>query len=131
MADKLTASNLFIRGIIILNQGSLLISMIFAAIMVFLIERKFLKAAQWTFAASAFSFIGLIHAYRLTETGVQNGFGSTWSPKFGLMYALVAGVLMLLHYQQKSSAKPTRRKKKDKKNDTEFSEPPTSKVSYL
>jgi len=131
MADKLTEGNLFIRGIIILNQGSLLVSMIFAAIMVFLIERKFLKAAQWTFAASVFSFIGLIHAYRLSDAGVQNGFGSTWSPKFGLMYALVGGVLMLLHFQQKSNAKPTRRKKKDKKAESEFSEPPVSKVSYL
>lgn len=111
MADKLTGENFFIRGIIVLNQGSLLVSMIFAAVMVFIIERKFLKAAQWTFAASSFSFIGLIHAYRLTEGGVQNGFGNTWSPKFGLMYAMVGGILLLLHFHQKSMAKSSRRKK--------------------
>ncbi|HEY5037927.1 MAG TPA: hypothetical protein VIJ93_02535, partial [bacterium] len=111
MADKLTGENFFIRGIIVLNQGSLLVSMIFAAVMVFIIERKFLKAAQWTFAASSFSFIGLIHAYRLTEGGVQNGFGNTWSPKFGLMYAMVGGILLLLDFHQKSMAKSSRRKK--------------------
>ena len=131
MADKLTGENLFIRGIIVLNQGSLLVSMIFAAVMVFMIERKFLKAAQWTFAAALFSFIGLIHAYRLTDTGVQNGFGAASSPKFGLMYVMVGIVLLLLHYHQKSNVKPARRKKKGKKADVEFSEPPTSKVSYL
>ncbi|HUO58201.1 MAG TPA: NCS2 family permease [bacterium] len=131
MADKLTGENLFIRGIIVLNQGSLLVSMIFAAVMVFMIERKFLKAAQWTFAAALFSFIGLIHAYRLTDTGVQNGFGVASSPKFGLMYVLVGIVLLLLHYHQKSTVKPARRKKKGKKVDSEFAEPPTSKVSYL
>ena len=130
LANKMTDQNLFIRGIINLNQGSLLISMIFAAVMVFIIERKFQKAAEWIFAASAFSFIGLIHAYRLTDTGIQNGFGSTWSPKFGLMYALVGFILLLLHYRQKSDTKPSRRKKKKDKN-LDFSQPPTSKVGYL
>ncbi len=129
MADKLTEGSLFIRGIIILNQGSLLVSMIFAAVMVFLIERKFEKAAWWIFSASAFSFIGLIHAYRLTDTGVENGFGNAISPKFGLMYALVGGVFLLLHFQQKSNTKSSRRKKKSKKD--EFAAPPKSKVSYL
>jgi AGZA family xanthine/uracil permease-like MFS transporter len=128
MADKLTGENMFIRGIIVLNQGSLLISMIFAAIMVFLIDRKFDKAAWWVFAAAAFSFIGLIHAYRLTDTGVQNGFGNAFAPKFGLMYLLVGGVFLLLHFQQKSNAKPSRRKKKSKNPGPE---PPKSKVSYL
>ena len=117
MVDKLTGENFFIRGIIALNQGSLLISMIFAAIMVFLIERKFLKAAWWVFTASAFSFIGLIHAYRLTDTGVQNGFGNAISPRFGLMYLLVGGVFLLLHFQQKANTKPSRRKPKEKKSE--------------
>jgi adenine/guanine/hypoxanthine permease len=128
MADKLTGENLFIRGIIVLSQGSLLISMIFAAIMVFLIDRKFDKAAWWVFSAAAFSFIGLIHAYRLTDTGVLNGFGTYWAPKFGLMYAIVGVVFLLLHFQQKSNAKPNRRKKKAKVQEPE---PPKSKVSYL
>jgi len=133
MADKLTSGNLFIRGIIVLSQGSLLISMIFAAVMVFMIERKFLKAAQWTFAASVFSFIGLIHTYRFTDTGVQNGFGNALASKFGamfgLMYAIVGGILLLLHFHQKSSAKPSRKKKKEKKAD--FVQPPISKVGYV
>jgi adenine/guanine/hypoxanthine permease len=116
MADKLTNDNLFIRGIVILSQGYLLVSIIFAAVMVFIIERKFLKAAQWTFGAAVFSFIGLIHAYRLTDTGVQNGFGNTWSPKFGLMYAMVGGILLLLHFHQKSTTKPSRHKNKKGKN---------------
>jgi adenine/guanine/hypoxanthine permease len=129
MANKLTNDNLFIRGIINLNQGFLLTSMIFAAVMVFLIDRKFEKAAYWTFAASFLSFIGLIHTYVLTDTGVVNGFGMTWKPSFGLMYLLVGGIFLFLHYRQKSSAKPTRRKKKGKKD--EFAEPPKSKVSYI
>jgi AGZA family xanthine/uracil permease-like MFS transporter len=129
MANKLTGDNLFIRGILRLNEGFLLTSMIFAAIMVFLIDRKFEKAAWWAFAASFFSFIGLIHAYTLTDTGVINGFGNTNAPSFGLMYLLVGGIFLFLHYRQKSNTKPTRRKKKGKKD--EFASPPKSKVGYL
>ncbi len=129
MADKITAEPLYIRGIIALSQGSLLVSMIFAAVMVFLIEKKFLKAAQWTLTAAIFSFIGLIHAYRLTDTGVQDGFGVTWSPRFGLLYLVVAGLLFLLHFQKKSNTKPARSKKEKKKD--EFAKPPASKVGYL
>ncbi|HVZ79908.1 MAG TPA: NCS2 family permease [bacterium] len=131
MADKLTADNLYVRGIIILSQGSLLTSMIFAAVMVFLIEKKFLKAAQWVLAASVFSFIGLIHAYRLTDSGVQDGFGITWSPRFGLLYLILAGFLFLIHFHQKSNAKSSRRGKKKAAKKDEFSSPPTSKVGYL
>ena len=85
--------------------------MVFAAMMVFMIERKFQKAAQWCFAASAFSFLGLIHAYRLTESGIQNKFGLVAAPEFGILYALFGGILLLLHYRQKSETKTTRRKK--------------------
>ncbi len=129
MANKLTNDNFFIRGILRLDQGSLLVSMIFAAVMVFLIDRKFDRAAYWTFAASFFSFTGLIHTYILTDTGVLNGFGSSWAPSFGLMYLLVGGIFLFLHYRQKSSAKSSRRRKKGKKD--EFAAPPKSKVSYL
>lgn len=132
MAEKLTGENLFIRGIIALSQGSLLTSMIFAAVMVFLVERKFLKAAQWTLAASIFSLVGLIHSYRFTDTGVQNGFGVTNSWRFGLLYLVIAGILFLIHFQKKSTAKPSRRgKKAPKKGEDGFGEPPKSKVSYL
>jgi AGZA family xanthine/uracil permease-like MFS transporter len=129
MANKLTNDNFFIRGILRLDHGSLLVSMIFAAIMVFLIERKFDKAAYWTFAASFFSFTGLIHTYVLTDTGVLDGFGSSWAPSFGLMYLLVGGIFLFLHYRQKSTIKPSRKKKKEKK--PEFVQPPISKVGYV
>ena len=131
-ADKLTDAKFFIRGLIILDQGSILTSMIFAAIMVFLIDRKFERAAWWTFTASLFSFIGLIHSYHFTDTGVQSGFGTIWvAARFGLMYLLVGGIFLFLHYRQKSSTKSSRRRKKGKGKTNEFAEPPKSKVSYL
>jgi adenine/guanine/hypoxanthine permease len=68
-------ADLFVHGIIALNQGFLLTSMILAALLVQVIERRFLKAALWAGIAAMFSWTGLIHAYELTPAGVQNKFG--------------------------------------------------------
>ncbi|HVM32849.1 MAG TPA: NCS2 family permease [bacterium] len=109
--DKLNAAGLSIQGVIYLNQGFLLTSMIFAATLVYLIERKFLKAAQWLFAASALSLLGFIHAYHLTaEEGLQNKFGLVAAPEFAFVYALVGGLLVLLHYRAKLDGRPRKRK---------------------
>jgi AGZA family xanthine/uracil permease-like MFS transporter len=92
-----------LKGLISLSQGFLLISMIFAAILVFVIERQFQKAAYWCFAASLFSFTGLIHAYRLTANGeILNQFGFWAAPDFGIVYAFIGVILLGLHIFQKS-----------------------------
>lgn len=90
-------SDLYIHGVIALNQGFLLSAMVLAAILVFVIEREFLRAAGWTATAAALSAVGLIHAYDLTPSGVQNKFGLAAAPDFALMYGLSAGFLVLLH----------------------------------
>ncbi len=96
--------SLHLKGLLALSQGFLLTSMTFAAILVFIIERKFKKAAYWCLAASTFSFTGLIHAYNLAADGdVENKFGLLAAPDFGVVYLLVALVLFLL------SGKTTRR----------------------
>jgi AGZA family xanthine/uracil permease-like MFS transporter len=81
-------NDLFIQGVIALNQGFLLSSMILASILVFILERDFLKAALWLMAAALFSSVGLIHAYDLTAMGVQNKFGFFAAPGFALMYGM-------------------------------------------
>ncbi|HET9870631.1 MAG TPA: NCS2 family permease [bacterium] len=112
--DKLEAAGLAIQGVIYLNQGFLLTSMIFAAVLVHLIDRKFLKAAQWLFAAAGLSLVGLIHAYHLTvEGGLQNKFGVVAAPEFAFVYGLMGGLLLLLHYRSKSGGKSRRRKPKE------------------
>ncbi len=90
--------SLHLKGLISLSQGFLLVSMIFAAILVFVIERQFQKAAFWCFAASVFSFTGLIHAYTLSSDGeILNQFGFWAAPDFGVVYALIGIILLLLH----------------------------------
>jgi AGZA family xanthine/uracil permease-like MFS transporter len=93
-------NDLYIHGVIALNQGFLLSAMILAAILVFMIEREFLRAAEWMAVAAVLSAVGLIHAYDLTPLGVQNKFGVMAAPGFAMMYGLSAGFLVLLHFMK-------------------------------
>jgi AGZA family xanthine/uracil permease-like MFS transporter len=92
-ADRF-APNLHIHGVIALSQGFLITSIIYGAVMVFVIDHKFKHAAAWLLAAAVFSAIGLIHAYKLTPGGVENHFAwFTAAPDFAIAYA--AGAIML------------------------------------
>jgi len=91
-------SDLYIYGIIALSQGFMLTCMLLSAMMVFVVERQFLKAAVWTSAAALLSFFGFIHAYDLTPAGVQNRFGFGAARGFALAYLIAALLMVLLHY---------------------------------
>jgi AGZA family xanthine/uracil permease-like MFS transporter len=94
---------LAIYGLIALGQGALLVSMIWAAALVWMIERQFLRAAMWMLAAAVFSSVGLIHAYRLTPQGIENKFGLWAAPGFTLSYLAAAAFLLICHwYTQRS-----------------------------
>lgn len=90
-------SDLYIYGIISLSQGFMITCMILSAMMVFVVERQFFKAAIWTLAAAALSFFGVIHSYVLTPTGVQNNFGYGTAKEFAIAYLAAALLLLALH----------------------------------
>ena len=89
--------DLHIHGIIALSQGFLLSSMILSAMLVSAMEREFLRAGVWAVIAAGLSMIGLIHAYDLVPSGVQNRFGVSAAPEFALMYGLSGLFLLMLH----------------------------------
>jgi AGZA family xanthine/uracil permease-like MFS transporter len=89
--------DLYIYGIISLSQGFMLTCMILAAMMVFVVERQFLKAALWTAAAAVLSYFGVIHAYVLTPAGIQNRFGFGAARAYALAYLIAALLLVILH----------------------------------
>jgi AGZA family xanthine/uracil permease-like MFS transporter len=89
--------DLYIYGIISLSQGFMISCMILSAMMVYVVEREFLKAAIWTGAAALLSFFGIIHAYTLTPTGVQNRFAFGAATNFAIAYLLAALILVALH----------------------------------
>ena len=99
-------SQLYIYGIVALSQGFLISSMVLAAILIFVIDRQFLKAAGWALVAVFLSALGLIHAYELEPSGVKNKFGILAAPEFAIAYLLIALLLLVLHQQSKSNIDP-------------------------
>ena len=88
---------IYFHGICALRQGYLLTSMIFAALLVYVIDRQFLAACAWAVTAAILSMIGLIHAYDLTPMGVVNKFGLWAAPPFAIAYWVAAALLLILH----------------------------------
>jgi adenine/guanine/hypoxanthine permease len=94
-----------IYGLIALGQGALLVSMIWAAALAWIIDRRFLQAAGWMLVAAALSCVGVIHAYRLDPQGIENHLGWWVSPEFTLSYLAAAIFLSMCHwYAQSKSA---------------------------
>jgi AGZA family xanthine/uracil permease-like MFS transporter len=90
--------DLYVYGIISLSQGFMITCMLLSAMMVFVVERQFFKAALWTATAAVLSFFGVIHAYELTPAGVQNSFGFGAAKGCALAYLIAALLLVALHY---------------------------------
>ena len=90
--------DLYLHGVISLSQGFMLTSMVLSAMMVFVVERQFLRAALRTATAAVLSFFGVVHAYVLTPAGVQNKFGFAAAKAYALAYLIAALLLVALHY---------------------------------
>ena len=98
MKEALAMRDIHIGGLISLNQGFLIISMIYAAATVFIIDKKFKIASIWILAASVCSFFGIIHAYELSEQAVNPVIGLNAAPQYALLYLILALLLLSLHY---------------------------------
>jgi AGZA family xanthine/uracil permease-like MFS transporter len=87
-------SDLAFGGMIALGQGSLLTSMLWAAALAYIVQRRFAPAAAWLAAAAGLSSVGIIHAYKLSPNGVESLIGWWVAPQFTLAYAGGAAFLL-------------------------------------
>ena len=85
--DKLGQAGILYQGLGVLGGGAILVSLILAAMAVFIIEREFLKAAAFAAAGAVLSFFGFMHSESI---------GVGHSPMVALSYLLVAGWLVML-----------------------------------
>ncbi len=92
--------DLALGGLIALGQGSLLTAMVWAAAMVYIVERRFVPAATWLGIAAALSAVGLIHAYRLSPAGVESQVGWWVAPAFTYSYSGGAAFLLLVAWHE-------------------------------
>ena len=92
------ANNLAIHGMISLERGFIFTSMILASISVFLIEKNFSMACIWSLGAALLSFVGIIHAYKLTPNGVVSVFGCGAASDFAIGYCSFAILFIAIHF---------------------------------
>jgi AGZA family xanthine/uracil permease-like MFS transporter len=79
------------HGLTVLGSGALMSAMMLTAILVFLIDGKFLTAFAWTILTSLMSYIGLIHSEAIDP-------GRAAGPAAG--YLLMALLFLILHFHQ-------------------------------
>lgn len=99
--QNILPKSLPIIGIISLERGFIFTSMILSSIFVFLIDRQFLKASYWAIIASILSYIGIIHAYKITQQGILYKFGLYAAPQFVISYLCLAFLFFTFHFYTK------------------------------
>jgi adenine/guanine/hypoxanthine permease len=107
----LFGDELQVYGLVALSQGAVLVSMIWAAVVAFLLDRRLLHAAAWLAAAAGLSCLGLIHAFRITSRGIETVIGIFPAPAFALSYLASAALLVAFHFcglRLRGSAEPKR-----------------------
>ncbi len=87
--DVLAAEGIPLLGWERLSGGDILVGMVLASIVVFLIDRQFLKAAVYSLAASVLSFFGFLHA---AEIGIGTG------SEAALGYLVFGAVMLAMHF---------------------------------
>ena len=91
----LQQADIWAAGAFALEQGQIVAAMLLSALLVYLIERRFLAAALIALIAALASWLGLIHAWRFSgaDTALQLGWGS--GGPWALGYLLMAGLFLL------------------------------------
>ena len=101
LLGRLQEADVWASGAFALEQGQIITAMLLAAMLVYVIEQRFLAASITSFLASAASWIGIIHAWRFTQADTVLelgwGVGSSWATG----YLLMAVVFMLAGLHQR------------------------------
>jgi AGZA family xanthine/uracil permease-like MFS transporter len=89
-----------LSGLIALGQGSLLVSMLWASICAYIIDRNFRVAGHWSIIAAILSSIGIIHSYTLRGNAILNEFSFPANLPFIYGYAMLGILLYLVSFKK-------------------------------
>ncbi|MFC1406430.1 MULTISPECIES: hypothetical protein [Streptacidiphilus] len=95
--SALVNSGVIYKGLMVLGDGAVLAGLILGAIVVFLIDREFDKAAIYCAAGAVLSFVGLIH-------GAKVGWNVDGQVALGYLFAAV--VCLLFHFRKVPPREP-------------------------
>ena len=95
--DKLGQVGVLYEGLSIMAGGAIISGLMLGAIGVFIIERKLLQAAIFSFASAVFTFFGFMHGESI---------GIAESPVLACAYLAIAAVMLGMHYLAHAEEKP-------------------------
>ncbi|MGB5136632.1 MAG: NCS2 family permease [Prochlorococcaceae cyanobacterium] len=105
LLESLQRADVWANGAFALEQGLIITAMLLSALLVYVIEQRFLAAALCAGVAALASWFGVIHAWRFdqADTVLQLGWGvgSTWAAGYGAM-ALI--LLLSAVWQRRAGA---------------------------
>lgn len=99
LLDIFRNSDLYVDGIFRLEQGFIFSAMILSTMTVFIIERKFLKAALISFIGAIVSLSGLIHSYSFSVSDTVMELKPNY--EFVISYLVVGLILVLIKFISK------------------------------
>jgi AGZA family xanthine/uracil permease-like MFS transporter len=91
----LQQADVWAAGAFALEQGQIVAAMLLSAMLVYVIEQRFLAASACALIAAALAWVGLLHAWRFTlaDTVLDPGWGHGGS--WALGYLAMAAVFLL------------------------------------
>lgn len=87
-------SKIYYNGMVVLGGGSLLTSMLWTAIVIQVLEHRFLKAALWTVPTMLLAYFGMIHSEQVTYYSKINA-------QVAIGYIIMIGFFLVLHSMHK------------------------------
>jgi AGZA family xanthine/uracil permease-like MFS transporter len=89
--EGLSGSTLsYVGGLMTLRAGFMFSGLVLAAVGVWLIERRFLRASLWAAVGALLSAAGLMHSYTLTDTALREEIRPGWAWEMALAYLALA-----------------------------------------
>jgi AGZA family xanthine/uracil permease-like MFS transporter len=93
--DLSTSTLPYVEGILTLRAGFMFTGVVLAAMGVYLIERRFLRAAVWAGLAAAFTLAGVMHSYSLGATAVAEEIRPGLAWEMAAAYLALAAIFAL------------------------------------
>jgi len=95
LISKLLQADVWAGGAFALEQGQIVAAMLLAAMLVYVIDQRFLAATLCALVAAAASWLGLLHAWRFTAADTVFNLGWGTGAPWALGYLTMAVVFLL------------------------------------
>ncbi len=96
LTEALANNDIAAKGLFAIEQGTIFTAMIFAAMTVEIIEKRFRSAAIWSLVGAALSAVGLMHTYAWQFKDVSLELSPAWT--WAKAYLVLAGILFVIRW---------------------------------